>query len=204
MIRMMTYRAIEKHWVSKAYERLLGELLAARPEAALLPALRPAGTLACAAMGLVRLEELGQAGVAIAERLVRTIVAAQSPSDGGWEDPLVTALCVKALASCGGNGHAIDRGIEYLANLQRPDEGLWPRGPFRRLPGDALVSAGILYALGSDARFARMVNVERCAEWFVHHEGTLDEPTRDLWPLAALRCGMSTLADSHGGDRWWR
>src|SRR2546428_386722 len=84
----------------------------------------------------------------------RALLAAQNVNDGGWGDPVVTALCVRALLCGRGNGPSIDFGLRYLANLQKT-EGVWPAGPIRRLPADPAASAFVLFQLGDRPHFRR-------------------------------------------------
>jgi hypothetical protein len=153
---MITVKMIERLWKSKSYSTLAKLLLAGRPEASLrLEAEIAASPKACAALALVRLDELSQPHVPLYLRLLKWLLQGQE-ADGGWGDPLTTAICVRALLAGRGEGLAIDRGIFYLANLQKP-EGIWPRVPFRRLPADAYVSAFILLQLGHSPRFRAAV-----------------------------------------------
>jgi hypothetical protein len=111
-------------------------------------------------------------------------------SDGGWGDPILTALCLRALLGGRGGGEAIEQGLSYLAGLQK-DEGIWPRIPFRRMPADALASAMVLYHLSHEQRFRDAVLFENAVRWFEDHSTQLDAPTRKLWFSVCLRCGIN-------------
>src|SRR5450432_3326604 len=108
---MMTVRHIEKLWNAKAYQRLLREMLAGRPEASLRveAELADSGVLPAAAMALLRLDELAQSHVPLYSKLLKIILAAQE-GDGGWGDPMSTALCLRALLGSRGQGVAIQHG----------------------------------------------------------------------------------------------
>src|ERR1700683_146314 len=120
---MMTIRQIERLWNAKAHKRLSDELLSARQEAsfALDDVDRPCFV---AALAMVRMDELNQSHHALYSHLVRAVLSAQD-RDGGWCDPATTALCVRALSLGRGDGQAIERGLGYLASLQK-DDGIWP------------------------------------------------------------------------------
>lgn len=223
---MVTVRQIEKLWNARNYGRLVCEMLAGRPEASLRlegelgaasnPARAPESdhretdsprpspesfqTSACATV-LLRLDELSQSHVSLYSRLLKVIISRQE-SDGGWGDPLTTALCLRALMAGRGHGVVIDRGLQYLANLQKP-EGIWPKVPVRRLAGDAYTSAFILLQLGADERFRRIVRVEDAVRWFNENILTLDPETRRLWDHASLRCRNARTHESPQGVLSW-
>ncbi len=189
---MMTVRQIEKLWNTKGYTRLLGDLLSGRPEASARLETELLGALPVAALAIIRLDELSQSHVCLCDKLLRTLLAAQE-SDGGWGDPAVTALCLRALSCDGGAGLAIERGLVYLANLQKSD-GIWPNIPIRRLPADPFVSAYILFTLGDHPDFRAGVRFDQAVAWFESHESALDPETRRLWDRAAHRCRLATAA----------
>ena len=83
----------------------------------------------------------------------------------------------------------VDRGLKYLADLQKSD-GIWPKIPFRRMPADPSVSAFVLYQLGDDARFRATVRIDDAVKFFQTHESSLDTEARRLWQRARLRCGV--------------
>src|SRR5947209_5704437 len=183
---MTTVRQIERCWTSKSYAKLFLELIAARPEA--LFRLEPGAARAplAAAMAVIRLDELTQSHVPLYGRLVRAILTAQE-ADGGWGDPATTALCVRALLCGRGEGLAVQRGLTYLANLQK-SEGIWPNLPLRRMPADPHTSAFILLQLGDDSGFRQAVRLAEAVQWFQAHGDELDEETRQLWDRARVRC----------------
>jgi len=183
---MITTRQIEKLWVSRSHERLLTEVLSARPEASLRLSAELVTPASVAALALVRLDELAQGNAAIAATFVRVILAAQE-ADGGWGSPVTTAVCVRALLCGRGHGESIDRGIKYLANLQKPD-GIWPLIPIRRAEADPFVSAFVLFQLGEHLLFQQAVRFEDALEWFRRNEANLDVETARLWRHASMRC----------------
>jgi hypothetical protein len=183
---MITVRQIERLWDAKHLRQLARELLRGRPEASE----RAEGDLArvapAAAMGLVRLEELTQASVPLHERLLQIVLRSQE-ADGGWGDAMATAVCLRALLCGCGDGLAIERGLEYLANLQRSD-GLWPLVPFRRMPGDGYVTAFVLIQLGAEPRFRHSVKLTDATEWLEQNARQMDPDARRLWTHARFRC----------------
>jgi hypothetical protein len=167
---MITVRHIEKLWTARKYEPLLRDMLAGRPEASTRLELELSGYLPAAAMALIRLDELAQAHVPLYPKLL-------------------TAVCLRALMGSRGQGIAIERGLFYLAQMQK-EEGIWPKVPFRRMPADPFVSAFVLLQLGSDDGFRQAVRFVDALNWFESHESTLDAETRRLWDHASIRCQM--------------
>jgi len=190
---MTTLRQIERLWVARRYETLFRYLMAARPEASFRLEVELARAIPAAALSLIRLDELCQSHQPLAIELLRTLLAAQEP-DGGWTDPMTTALCLRALLSCQGAGASIERGLFYLANLQKT-EGAWPNVPLRRLPADPYVSAYILYQLGDQPRFRETVRFLDALNWFDRHESSLDPEARRLWDRASSRCRLGQPAE---------
>ena len=184
---MVTVRQMEREWEGRKYEKLLASLTAARPEG--LFAFDPANGRAvpAAAMALVRLDELNQSHVPLYARLVRALLAAQAAADGGWGDPAVTALCLRALTGGRGNGLAVERGLDYLAGLQK-DDGLWPAGPIRRMSADPSTSAFVLYQLGDKPAFRDAVRFDGAVDWFEARGKRLDRDAKDWWQLARMKC----------------
>src|SRR4051812_12048140 len=127
---MQTVRQIQRLWDAKQYPRLARELMAARPEASLRAEAELARSNPVAAMGIIRLDELNQTHVKLCRQLLNNVLLGQE-SDGGWGDAMTTALCVRALRCCDGHGEAVERGLKYLASLQK-SEGIWPKEPLRR------------------------------------------------------------------------
>jgi hypothetical protein len=187
---MQTVKHIERLWNGRRYEALLDQLVACRTDAQFVPLLQTSSiAIPAAAMAMIRLDELGQSGVPIYHKLLICLLASQE-SDGGWSDPILSALCLRALLGSRGGGEAIDRGLLYLANLQK-DEGIWPRIPFRRMPADALVSAVVMYHLSHEPRFREAVSFDDAVRWFDDHSDQLDPQTRKLWFGVCLRCGIN-------------
>jgi len=182
---MITVRQIERRWEAKTFDRLFGELLTARPEAALRLGIDVSRPICSAALAVIRLDELSQSHVPLYSKLVKSIVAAQE-ADGGWGDLVTTALFLRALLCGNGAGLTIDRGLKYLADLQK-SEGIWPNVPIRRMPADPYVSALILYQLADQPRFRQGVRIQDAAAWFAANNSALDDETRQLWSRARIR-----------------
>jgi hypothetical protein len=185
---MQTTRQIERHWNARQYDRLARELLAARPENSPRLVAELSRAVPAAALALIRLDELNQANHPLCGKLIRTIIAAQE-GDGGWGDPVITALCLRALMCSRGLGISIERGIAYLASLQK-DEGAWPAEPIRRMPEDAFVTAFILFHLADQDAFRAAVRLDDALNWLTRHESASDEPTRRLAHRATLRARL--------------
>ena len=190
---MVTIHRLQRLWDERAYGRLSTEVLGIRPEAAILSRVEGSTALAAAASTIVRLDELSQSGSRLCSVLLRTLLAAQQ-ADGGWGDLLTTTLCVRALCAGKGHGVAIERGMAYLANLQKP-EGIWPAEPLRRMPEDAFTSAYILLQLGGDYRFQEAVDVHAAVTWFEQNWSTLDRTTKQLWENAKRRVGRVSRSE---------
>jgi hypothetical protein len=142
--------------------------------------------LPAAAMAVIRMDELSQNYLPIFAKMTRTVLAAQD-SDGGWGDVMTTALCLRALLVGNGHGVAVERGIQYLANLQK-DEGIWPKIPLRRMEADAYTSAFVLFHLGDVQLFRDAINFDAAIAWFKQHPSELDADTQKLWQRAMLKC----------------
>lgn len=183
---MTTVRQIQRLWSAKAYEKLLQLLLLPRAEASERLTRELTGPVAAAALVVVRLDEMAQTFAPLNAEAIRVIVAAQMPQ-GGWGDPLLTAVCLRALMCGRGHGSAVDRGLRHLGELQK-EEGIWPNPPVRRLPADAFASAFLLMQLGESDAFRSAVRLADAVEWFESNELALDGPTRRLWAHAARRC----------------
>ena len=186
---MITVRQIERDWDNRKYEKLFAALVENRPEAAFPFELTESRCVPAAAIALIRLDELSQNHVPLYARLVRALLASQNVNDGGWGDPVVTALCLRALMAGRGNGASIDFGLRYLADLQK-SEGAWPAGPIRRLPADPAASAFVLFQLGDRAPFRETVRFDDAIHWFETHASSLDADARRWWDSARLRCGV--------------
>jgi hypothetical protein len=191
---MTTVRQLQRFWESRKYDQIYAELTASRSDC--VPQLRwecPA-CVPAAAMAIIRLDELDQSHVPLAPKLIRALLATQQP-DGGWGDLMATALALRALTRCRGQGLAIERGMAYLANLQQP-QGIWPKVPIRRMPADAQVSAFILHQLGDVPAFRAAVRFDDAVRWFARNDFALDENTRRLWNSAQLKCRIADRAAS--------
>ena len=185
---MITVRQLERDWNARHYDKLFRELTAARPEASFRFEFEGGRAAPAAAMGIIRLVELNQSHVPLYARLVRAVLASQDFGDGGWGDPVVTALCCRALLADRGNGMALDRGLAFLADLQKA-EGIWPAVPVRRLQEDPYTSAFILSQLGDQPKFRDAVRFDDAIAWFERHGDHVDADTKAIWSRASLRCG---------------
>lgn len=197
---MITVRHIERLWNLRSYERLFRELVANRTEGSFRFELEGGWAIPTAAMAIIRLEELCQNHVALYSRLLRAVLAGQD-ADGGWGDPLATAICIKALRCCRGDGIAVDRGLIYLANLQKT-EGIWPNVPLRRMPADPYVSAFILFQLGDSRQFRDAVRFLDAIDWFEHHKSSLDAETQRMWEHSEIRCRLRLLPERRESLLW--
>jgi hypothetical protein len=186
---MITNRQIERDWVGRKYEKLFDALVEHRPEGSFPFDVTEGRAVPAAAMALIRLDELSQTHVPLYTRLLRAVLAAQNVNDGGWGDPVVTALCLRALMAGRGHGPAIDAGLHYLADLQK-SEGIWPSAPIRRFPADPAVSAFVLHQLADKPAFRAAVRFSDALDWFAGHDSTLDADARRWWGYAKLRCQM--------------
>ena len=182
---MFTIRQIERLWSSKQYRRLAVELLAGRAEASYRLEAEFGRSVPAAALALVRMDELAQSHHPLYRKLLNVLIVGQE-ADGGWGDVMTTALCVRALTCGDGQGVAVERGLTYLAQLQK-SEGIWPTVPFRRMPGDAFVSAFVLFQLGETESFRHAARLTDAVDWFAGNLATLDADTRRLWDRAAAR-----------------
>ena len=187
---MITVRQIERHWDAKAYDRLFDELMSVRAEGSLRLGIDCTRTAPAAALAVVRLDELAQSHVKLYSKLVRSILGAQE-ADGGWGDLVTTALCLRALFCGNGNGIAIERGLKYLADLQK-SEGIWPNVPIRRMPADPYISALILYQLAEQPKFRQAIRLDDAVQWFAANDQWLDDQTRELWKRARVRCRLNS------------
>jgi len=193
---MMTVRQIERLWGARGYKRLFHELLTARPEAALRLGVDTTRPVCAAALGVIRLDELGQGSATICSTLIKTIIAAQD-ADGGWGDLVASALCLRALLTSNGHGPIVERALRYFANLQKP-EGIWPNVPIRRMPADPYVSALVLYEIAGQPGVADVVRIGDAITWFESHQNALDAEARALWSRARLKCGTRPRSDAAG------
>jgi len=184
---MTTIRQIERTWSSQQYDRLFHDLMACRSEGSLRMELDVGRTIAAAsAMAMIRMDELCQAHLPFYSKLVAAVIVSQE-ADGGWGDLTTTALCIRALMCGKGQGESIERGLQYLANLQKA-EGIWPNIPLRRMPEEPYLSAFLLFQLGDQLAFQQSVRLVDALHWFDAHESELDADTRSLWERARLRC----------------
>lgn len=192
---MITIRQIERLWKDKKFKRLMRDCTAARPEASLRLETDLANRLAAAAMAVVRLDELNRQTAPVFDLLLAAVLSGQE-ADGGWGDAPTTALCLRALAIAGGPVEAIGRGIEFVHNLQR-EEGLWPAGPLKWVPGDPYLTAFALLHLTADARlrgFVDRLNLDAAADWLDFNPGRLDAETGRLWGRVGSRCRVRQVA----------
>lgn len=183
---MFTIRQIERLWNAKQYRRLAVELLAGRAEASYRLEAEFARSVPAAALTLIRMDELAQSHHPLYRTLLNVLIVGQEP-DGGWADVMTTALCVRALTCGDGQGVAVERGIAYLAQLQKT-EGIWPKVPIRRMSGEPFVSAFVLFELAESHAFRQTVRWADALDWFAGNLKALDPDTRRLWDRAAAKC----------------
>ena len=93
-----------------------------------------------------------------------------------------------ALALWHGDGAAIDRGLQYLADLQQGC-GAWPKIPLRRMAADAMASAFVMLQLGDHERFRTMVDFDAAVAWLNAESMVEEDAAAKLWNHAKLRCG---------------
>jgi hypothetical protein len=187
---MITVRQIERLWLSRDYTRIARLCLEIRPEASVRLALEVSRQAPVAALAVIKLDDLGQSYAPFCARLIRCLLGSQE-ADGGWGDPVATALAIKALSCGNGQGVAVERAITYLADLQKSD-GLWPRIPLRRLPSEPFTSAFILYTLHDNPAFTSSVRFEDALTWFDHHATSLDPETDRLYRSLTIRLNRAT------------
>jgi len=196
---MVTIRQIERLFNESRFRRLYGDLIACRAEALAGLEAELASANGIAALGVIRLDELTQSHTPLSRRFLDVVLTAQQ-KDGGWGEPAITALCLRALMTSGGQGPAIQRGLQYLANLQQT-QGIWPREPLRRMPSDSLVSAFIMLELGDRVEFRETVRFDDAVDWFAINAAAMDPTAKALWSHAAMRCRL-TLRDSRLATLW--
>ena len=197
---MVTVRQIERLWNVKSYRRLAVELLSARTEGSYRLESELGTSLGAAALAVIRLDELEQSHHPLNRKLLNVILLAQE-ADGGWGDPLRTALCLRALLCSRGEGHAVERGMRYLATMQKA-EGVWPKEPIRRMPADGLVSAFVMFELASATRFREVVRIDAAVEWFAANEAALEPDARRLWEVASLRYRTAAMLEMADAALW--
>src|SRR5205085_2647205 len=89
----------------------------------------------------------------------------------------------------------IENGLSYLANLQKED-GIWPHGPMRRMPGDAVASLFILYQLGESCRFRAAIRFNDALGWFSRNRAMLSRECQGLCEWASLRWRTSGIRNA--------
>lgn len=188
---MITTRHLERLFEAQDWRRLHMELTAGRVEGSASLSRALTRVIPLAALGLIRLDELNQSQHPLYRRFLNVILTAQD-RDGGWGEPLTTSLCLRALMLTPTHEHRITAGLQYLANLQKP-EGIWPSEPIRRLAGDPLVSAFVLLQLGNLEPFQHTVRFHDVFQWFVKHAAGLEPDVKRLWQHAQLRSQTSAV-----------
>lgn len=176
---MFIARHLERDFRTGDFHHIVISCLEMRPEASVRLVAAIATPVGAAAMAIIRLDELSQNHHPLTARMIRALIATQD-ADGGWGDVLLTALCVRALSCSHGQGPALDRGIAYLAQLQRTD-GAWPSIPLRRMPGDLFVTALVVQQLSEHIRFASAVNLQGALDYLDQRQSEMDLETERLW-----------------------
>ena len=197
---MFTIRQIERLWNSKQYRRLAVELLQGRPEASYRLEAEFGRSVPAAALALVRMDELAQSHHPLYRTLLNVLIVAQE-ADGGWGDVMTTAVCVRALTCGDGQGMAVERGLTYLAQLQKA-EGIWPKVPIRRMPGDAFVSAFVLFELAEVEAFRQTSRLADALDWFAGNLTTLDPDARRLADRAVAKCRARRPRPADAAGLW--
>lgn len=190
---MLTVRQIDRVYAARDYARLLHDLTSHRADAVIRWDARSNRATLAAAMAAIRMDELNQAHHPYCGKLIAAVLSAQE-ADGGWGDPVSTALCLRALLANRGHGVTLDRGLDYLAALQQ-DEASFPAGPFRRMPADAHATAAVLYLLAEHPAFWAKVHAADAAHWLDRQADHLDPATRLLWRHGSLRCRLRSPLD---------
>lgn len=184
---MLTVKQMERWWNVQAFDRLIDELCLGRAEA--MGGIRQllGGAVAAAALAVIRLDELNQSHLPASSKMVRYLIASQAP-EGGWGDPVTTALALRALSRGAGTGLSVERAIDRLNALQC-DDGQWPREPFRRMPGDPAVTAFVLFQLAETRTPAATTLIDRTLD------RVIDDPSdKQLAPLRRRVASARQLA----------
>ncbi|MCC6240963.1 MAG: terpene cyclase/mutase family protein [Phycisphaerales bacterium] len=197
---MTTVKRMERAWAAGLYGRLLEELMVGRPEAGLPQEYTWRVLPATAAMVLIRLDELAQNHVPLFQRLVRVLLQNQE-TDGGWGDLMTTALALRALMLDGGEGNAVDRGLDYLVNLQK-ENGAWPAEPLRRFPEDVTTTAFVMYQLAGLPLFRQRVRFERALVFLNNPDRQLDAATRQLCQRSIARSQLLAIEPAEDRFIW--
>jgi hypothetical protein len=187
---MTTARQIQKLWQTNDYKRLVRLCLEARADALepILPML--SGPVGSAALALIRLTELSPFPTPMHAGLAQ-VLANHQRENGGWGDPVLTAVAVRALLSAELQRDRASAGISHLGRLQR-DDGLWPAGESTRLPGDPVVTLFVLLQLGVEAAFRFVTRVDRAIEAIDAHP-SLDASSRRALTIARLRSTTASV-----------
>ena len=197
---MITVRQIQRLWDEHAYRRLADLLGEGRSDLA-NDAPRGSPAVAAAALGIIRLDELGQSSHPVCARLIRSLLNAQQP-DGAWGEIGLTVLAIRALRCANGEGEAIARGIQWLAELQKED-GAWPVEPVRRLPADAANTTCIPLPLANDPLRHAKARLAAALSWIPSHRHEMDAGTRRLADRVVVRRRWtSTRAPANSTTAW--
>jgi len=183
---MITARQIDRLFHGKDYSRLLHDLTSHRADALVRWDARASRHTLAAAMSAIRLDELNFAGHPLSGKMIQVVLSAQE-ADGGWGDPLTTALCLRALLGGRGDGVAVERGLAYLANLQQ-EGGSFPAGPFRRMAADGHATATVVYLLAEHPAAWAVVDLGGAADWLDANPDAQDVATRVIARHALTRC----------------
>jgi hypothetical protein len=116
---MFTISRVAWLWKRKQYEHIVNLCMDLRHEPLLrLQAACRDVAVAAAAAAVIRMEELCLSHAPLCGQLLRFIIS-QQQADGGWGNPALTELCIRALKCEQGQGLVIDRGIGYLAGVRK-------------------------------------------------------------------------------------
>ncbi|MDW8263074.1 MAG: hypothetical protein RMJ35_11160 [Phycisphaerales bacterium] len=196
---MTTIRQLDRLWNAKEHSRLVAEIAVGRPEL-LAVARHLLGPVAAAAVGVIRLDELGQAHQPLSGRLIRTLLASQH-EDGSWGDLAVTVLALRALRCGGGSGQAVQRALDFLQSQQELTGG-WPYQPVGRMPPDPLMTAFVLLTLADDPMIAARLSFPAAAAWLRGQLARLDAPIRRLAERAIRRVHRDDSGSFFNAANW--
>ena len=186
---MLTTLKLRRLWTAGRYRALIRDLTAGRPEARLELDATVGGPTVAAALGLIRLVELGQARMPLAGELAARLRWGQR-RDGSWGDAgddgdavlIKTALASRALD--GHDAEAFARGISFLSAAQ----GVTGWGTCSATTAVVLMQVARL--AGGSLRIGDALSAEPTCGGATE----ADARTRWAWKHARLRIGHITPA----------
>lgn len=160
---------IETLWMNGNLQQLARELAERRTEWSVRAVDQVPVVPGAPALGILTLLEIG---VSRKDPLVQEMgaaLAAGQNCDGGWGDPGITALVLRALSLAELEQACYSRGLAYLS-LAQDRGGAWSHRGERSHHETALV----LTMLGDQPDFRSAVDVEQAIEWY--QESRFEEP----------------------------